>query len=215
MKKHHSLVLLLLTLLLLPPTTHAHSIQSGSGFTSGLTHPVFGFDHLLAMLSVGILSAQIGGRAIWTVPATFVLFVLFGGILGMNHIGVFSVESGIAVSVIVLGIGILADKKIPLMLAMAGVALFGLFHGHAHGTEMPGYAQPVLYASGFILGTATIHLIGVAIGWLATRTRIGSLSLRTTGAAIALCGLYFLFCATSTAKAETPVNEPPQASLSH
>jgi len=215
MKKHHSLVLLLLTLLLLPPTSHAHSIQSGSGFTSGLTHPVFGFDHLLAMLSVGILSAQIGGRAIWTVPATFVLFVLIGGILGMNQVGVFSVESGIAVSVIALGLAILADKKIPLLLAMCGVALFGLFHGHAHGTEMPCYAQPVLYASGFILGTATIHLIGVAIGWLATRTWIGSLSLRTTGAAIALCGVYFLVCAASTAKAETLFNEPPKASLSH
>jgi urease accessory protein len=188
--------------LLVPATTFAHTGHGGAGFSSGLTHPVFGFDHFLAMLSVGMLSAQMGGRAIWTVPATFVLFVLIGGIMGMKGFQIFSVETGIAVSVIALGLALVADKKIPVLAAMGGVALFGIFHGHAHGTEMPGFAQPVLYASGFVLGTAVIHLLGVGLGWLATRNRIGSISLRAGGAAIALCGIFFLFSATNTVKAE-------------
>jgi urease accessory protein len=194
--------LLLLLCLLVPASTFAHTGHGGAGFSSGLTHPVFGFDHFLAMLSVGMLSAQMGGRAIWTVPATFVLFVLIGGIMGMQGIQIFSVETGIAVSVIALGLALVADKKIPVLAAMGGVALFGIFHGHAHGTEMPGFAQPALYASGFVLGTALIHLLGVGLGWLATRNRIGSISLRAGGAAIALCGIFFLFTATNTVKAD-------------
>jgi len=192
--------------LLVPATTFAHTGHGGAGFSSGLTHPVFGFDHFLAMLSVGMLSAQMGGRAIWTVPATFVLFVLIGGIMGMQGIQIISVETGIAVSVIALGIAITADKKIPVLAAMGGVALFGIFHGHAHGTEMPGFAQPVLYAGGFVLGTVLIHLLGVGLGWLATRNRIGSISLRASGAAIALCGIFFLFSAMNTVKAENSLS---------
>ena len=122
--------------------------------------------------------------------------------MGMHGFQIFSVETGIAVSVIALGLALVADKKIPVLAAMGGVALFGIFHGHAHGTEMPGFAQPVLYASGFVLGTALIHLLGVGLGWLATRNRIGSISLRAGGAAIALCGIFFLFSATNTVKAD-------------
>jgi len=195
----------LLGILLLPSNTWAHPILREGGFTSGLSHPALGFDHFLAMLSVGLLSVQLGGRAIWTVPATFVLFVLVGGILGMHDVPLFTVEAGIASSVLILGLAILADRRIPVLLAMAGVAIFGLFHGHAHGTEMPGFVHPVAYASGFVLGTALIHLLGVGLGLFATRNRIGSVSLRMTGALIALLGLNFLITAIREPKPQRTV----------
>lgn len=184
--------LLPLALLFFPADTWAHVGLHGDGFTSGFAHPIFGFDHFLAMLSVGLLSAQMGGRAIWTVPAIFVFFVLLGGVLGMRGVPLFTVEAGIASSVLVLGLAILADRQIPVLLAMAGVAVFGLFHGHAHGTEMPGFAHPAAYAAGFVLGTAGIHLLGVGLGLRAHRHQSGTHMLRISGSAIALVGLYFL-----------------------
>jgi len=188
--------LLLLLLCLLPAPLFAHTGHGTLGFSSGFTHPVFGPDHLLAMLSVGILSAQMGGRAIWTIPLAFVSFMLVGGILGMLGIPFFSVEVGIAVSVLALGLAIASDKKFPVGLAMAGVAFFALFHGHAHGAEMPNSAQPALYALGFVLGTTTIHLLGVAMGWAFTRHPGGALRLRWAGFCIAVLGLFFLWQST-------------------
>jgi urease accessory protein len=190
----------ILSLLMLPTSLFAHTSHGTFGFTSGFTHPVLGLDHLLAMLSVGMLSAQMGGRAIWTIPATFVGFVLIGGILGMIGVPFFSVEIGIAVSVLALGLAIAADKKIPVLLTMAGVGFFALFHGHAHGEEMPSSAQPFLYALGFILGTTLIHLAGVAIGWTATRIPRTTKILRFGGALIALLGFFFLFQACAPEK---------------
>lgn len=190
----------ILSLLTLPTSLFAHTGHEALGFSSGFTHPVLGLDHLLAMLSVGMLSAQMGGRAIWTIPATFVGFMLVGGILGMIGVPFFSVEIGIAVSVLVLGLAIAADKKIPVLLAMVGVGFFALFHGHAHGEEMPSSAQPFLYALGFILGTTLIHLAGVAIGWTATRIPRATTLLRFGGAFIALLGFFFLFQASAPEK---------------
>jgi len=190
----------ILSLLMLPTSLFAHTSHGIFGFSSGFTHPVLGLDHLLAMLSVGMLSAQMGGRAIWTIPATFVGFMLLGGILGMIGVPFFSVEIGIAVSVLVLGLAIAADKKLPVLLAMAGVGFFALFHGHAHGEEMPSSAQPLLYALGFILGTALIHIAGVAIGWTATRIPRATTLLRFGGAIIAFLGFFFLFQACAPEK---------------
>jgi urease accessory protein len=187
---------LLLLLCLLPAPLFAHTGHDTLGFANGFTHPVFGPDHLLAMLSVGILSAQMGGRAIWTVPLAFVSFMLVGGLLGMFGLPFFSVEIGIAVSVLTLGMAIAIDKKLPVILTMAGVAFFALFHGHAHGSEMPGSAQPALYALGFILGTTAIHLLGVVIGWASTRHPGGALRLRWVGLCIAVLGIFFLWQAT-------------------
>jgi urease accessory protein len=168
---------------------YAHGVNDG-GFMSGFSHPVLGLDHLLAMLSVGILSLQMGGRSIWMVPTTFVLVMLLGGVLGMQDVHLFSVELGIAISVFVLGIAIAIDKKLSPVVAMIFVSFFAIFHGHAHGTEMPYLSKPVFYASGFIVGTACIHIMGVLMGVIAKRFAVGKSLLRYLGAAIAGIGAY-------------------------
>ena len=179
-------------LLFSPSLAHAHVVGGGGGFVSGLSHPVLGFDHLLAMVSVGILSAQMGGKAIWTVPATFVGVMLVGGILGIEGVPLFSVELGIAISVVALGIALAAEKKLPALFAMLFVGIFAIFHGHAHGTEMPSIAEPVLYALGFVTGTAAIHIFGVFIGLLFEQSARGAKLLRFAGVGIACIGVHFL-----------------------
>lgn len=191
MKTIHYLSFFILGLLL-PNVALAHEAVQGGGFISGLSHPVLGSDHLLAMISVGILSAQMGGRAIWSVPLTFVLVMLFGGVLGILGIPFFSVELGIALSVFVLGIALAAEKKLPTLFAMVFVGLFAIFHGHAHGTEMPTLAQPVLYVSGFVVGTIGIHITGVLIGIFSKKISDGPQLLRYLGAGIAGIGFYLV-----------------------
>lgn len=179
---------------LLPGLAFAHegaSLPYGS-FLAGLTHPVLGADHFLAMVSVGIVSAQIGGRAIWTVPTTFVCVMAFGGLLGWLDIGLSAIEAGIAVSVLALGLAIAADKRLPVSLAMTAVGFFAIFHGYAHGAEMPTVANPVTYALGFMTGTAFLHVTGVIIGDISQHYAAGKVMLRVGGAAIAALGAYFL-----------------------
>lgn len=178
--------------LLLPNVVLAHGAAEGGGFISGFTHPVLGFDHLLAMISVGILSAQMGGKSIWTVPLAFLSVMLIGGILGMQGIPLISVELGIAFSVFALGIALAADKKLPHVLAMIFVGFFAIFHGHAHGTEMPSLAKPALYALGFFMGTAGIHIAGVLLGLFSNKISDGAQMLRYLGAAIAGIGFYLV-----------------------
>ncbi len=175
----------------LPSMAYAHE-GSGGGFMAGLTHPVLGFDHLLAMLSVGILSAQMGGQAIWRVPFTFVLVMLGGGVLGINGVPLFSVELGIALSVLALGVAIALEKKLSSLLAMIFVGFFAIFHGHAHGTEMPFLSKPLFYACGFVAGTAGIHVAGVLIGIIADRLKAGGQLLRYVGAGIAGIGFHLI-----------------------
>ena len=163
------------------------------GFLSGIVHPVLGYDHLLAMLSVGIISAQIGGRAIWTVPATFVSVMAVGGVLGLINIGLNVTELGIAVSLVILGLVIAAERKIPTLIVMIGVGFFAIFHGYAHGAEMPDTAEPFLYALGFLVGTALIHIAGVVIGDISRHYERGKVALRVGGALIAVVGLLFIF----------------------
>lgn len=184
---------LTLATFLLPALAHAHSAHGDGGLVAGLSHPVFGLDHLLAMVSVGVLSAQMGGRAIWTVPVTFVSVMLLGGILGMYGIPLFSVELGIAFSVFALGVALAAEKKLSPVLAMLFVGFFAIFHGHAHGTEMPSVAKPALYATGFVSATASIHLFGVLIGLLFQLSARSAPLLRFAGVGIAAIGLHILF----------------------
>lgn len=176
----------------MPALAHEGASLPYGSFLAGLTHPVLGLDHLLAMVSVGIVSAQIGGRAIWTVPGTFVAVMALGGLLGWLDIGLTAIEAGIAVSVLALGVAIAADRRLPMSLAMTAVGFFAIFHGYAHGAEMPTVANALTYSLGFMAGTAALHVSGVVVGDISQHYSAGKLMLRVGGAAIALSGTYFL-----------------------
>ena len=187
-------IIFLTCLLFYTPHAIAHSFTGRIGFYDGMSHPVLGLDHFLAMISVGILSAQIGGKAIWTVPATFVLIMTIGGLFGFllaidDH---YFIEVGIIFSVILLGFGISIEKIIPTKLIIFFVGIFGLFHGTAHGIEVPAAANPLLFVLGFICGTTVLHLFGVGIGCFSIKTTISSILLRLTGILFAIYGLYLL-----------------------
>jgi urease accessory protein len=185
-----------LLVLLIPGLAQAHTGGGPGGFLAGLTHPVLGFDHFLAMLSVGILSAQMGGRGLWLVPATFVAVMAFGAAIGLEGIALPGVEYGIALSVLLLGFALALEKKLPSAWAMLGVAFFAIFHGHAHGTEMPNLVQPLIYAGGFLLGTAAIHVAGVLVGVFSERTATGAAILRYVGAGISGVGIHIIYILT-------------------
>lgn len=181
--------------ILSPVIAHeANSLPYGP-FLGGITHPVLGFDHLLAMVSVGMISAQIGGRAIWTVPSTFVLVMFCGGLLGLNMGGLNGYEIGIALSVLLLGGSLAADKTLNSIFAMIAVGIFAIFHGYAHGEEIPTIARPVPYIAGFMTGTIMLHITGLILADISTHYKSGKIILRFAGAGIALAGLYFLITA--------------------
>ncbi|MEM7617649.1 MAG: HupE/UreJ family protein [Pseudomonadota bacterium] len=181
-------------LLFLPQYSFAHIGGHGhiSGFWAGISHPVLGLDHLLAMVSVGIISAQIAGRAIWIIPLTFVIVMAIGGAFGMMDIGLFAIEPGIALSVIMLGLAITQGKKIAMKFILAMVAFFAIFHGYAHGLEIPQFASSWLYIIGFMLGTAILHILGVLIGIFANKFNNGATILSYSGAVIAGMGLHII-----------------------
>ncbi len=193
MRNFMNRLILVVTLLLLPSPALAHVVGSDGGFLSGLTHPVLGFDHLLAMLSVGILSAQMGGRAIWSVPSTFVVVMAAGALIGTKGIAIPGVEYGIAISVLVLGFSLAMEKKLLPVWAMICVGFFAIFHGHAHGTEMPKIVTPIIYAAGFLLGTAGIHIAGVLVGIFAGKSAKGTEILRFIGAGISGVGVHIIY----------------------
>jgi len=180
---------------LVPTAALAHTgIGDAHGFVHGLAHPLGGLDHVLAMVTVGIFAWQLGGRALWLVPATFVLMMAAAGALGLYGIAVPFVEFGIAASVIVLGAVVALGVKAPLAAAMGVVGLFAVFHGHAHGTEMPVDAAGAAYAAGFMLATALLHLGGIALGFVIGRVGEihGRLVYRVAGALVTLAGLVIL-----------------------
>ncbi len=167
----------------------------GSGAIDGFLHPLLGLDHLLAMLTVGLLSAQLGGRAIWTVPLTFVSVMALGGILGLVGVQLPLVEYGIAGSVIVLGIALLSKASIPEWAAMVGVGIFAVFHGHAHGAELPAVDSVIIaiaYVVGFLVATAGLHVIGALIGYILLRNERSAMILRASGMLIAVTGVYIM-----------------------
>src|SRR5579884_477926 len=161
---------------------------SANSFVGGFSHPLFGLDHILAMVAVGLWAAQMGGRSLWAVPATFVGLMSVGGMLGMMGVHLPMVEAGILASVAVLGLLIATAARLPLVASMILVGLFAMFHGHAHGTEIPATANGFSYALGFILATAALHACGIALGLLA-QNQFRPPTLRYTGAAIALAGV--------------------------
>lgn len=183
---------------LLVALTGAASAHTGvgdtSGFAHGLMHPIGGLDHVLAMMAVGLFAAHLGGRALWAVPATFVAVMGAGGALGVAGIALPYVEIGIGLSVVVLGLAVALRLSIPTLAAMALVGLFAIFHGHAHGAEMPQDLSGYEYAAGFMLATALLHCAGIACGVLIGR--LGELGGRRvtqlTGGATALAGLAIL-----------------------
>ena len=182
-------------LTLVPTAAFAHpGLGDAHGFLQGFAHPLGGLDHILAMVTVGIFAWQLGGRALWLVPASFVLAMAIGGALGMLGVAVPFVELGIAVSVIVLGAVVALGVKTPLAIAMGLVGVFAVFHGHAHGTEMPLDAAGGAFGAGFVLATALLHVAGIALGVAIGRIgdAYGRAAYRLGGFLIALGGVGLL-----------------------
>jgi urease accessory protein len=179
-----------LVLLASPAFAHAGA-HEGTGFVAGLLHPVSGLDHLLAMIAVGLWAAQIGGRALRLLPVAFPVAMVLGALAAGWGVGVPAVEIGIAVSVLALGGVILLAAKPHVVGGMALVAAFAVLHGHAHGAEVPAAADPLAYGLGFVLTTAALHLLGVALGLVLASPRAIA-AVRMVGAAIALAGIGLL-----------------------
>lgn len=173
---------------ILPAVAQAHPGGHGSiGWGSGFAHPFMGMDHILAMIAVGLWAVQLGGRAIWQVPCAFVVAMVFGGALGVAGVGLPLVEHGILASVLVLGLLIAFAVRVPMSGGMMLVSLFAIFHGFAHGTEMPPGSSELDYAAGFAISTAILHGLGMGMGGLIRKA--GRIQwLRIAGAAIAIMG---------------------------
>lgn len=181
-----------LLMLAAPGAAEAHILQGeAGGFLHGFEHPLSGLDHLLAMFCVGLWGAQMGGRAVWSLPIAFPLIMVVGGMMGIAGVPLPAVESGIALSIIVLGAAIALVWRPPEWLAVLVIGVFAIFHGYAHGAELPTAADPADYAIGFVVATGLIHLAGIAVGLAFQRLRGGELS-RALGGLIGLGGLYFL-----------------------
>jgi urease accessory protein len=178
--------------ILAPMTAAAHE-ETGvaGGLLSGLLHPLSGPDHVVAMVAVGLLGAIMGPPAIWALPVTFPLVMALGGTAGIVGIPLPGVEIGIALSGVVLGLLIACFVKPPLPIAALLVGGFAVFHGHAHGTELPSAAAPLAYGVGFVTATGLLHLGGIVLGLL-VHGKTGRIVVRTAGGTIAAVGFYFL-----------------------
>ncbi|MCF1464258.1 HupE/UreJ family protein [Agrobacterium vitis] len=162
------------------------------GFGSGFEHPLLGADHFLAMLAVGLWGAQMGGRSVWTLPATFPLIMCIGGVIGMlADIPDPVISGGIALSLLALGAAIAANWKAPEFASLAIIALFALFHGYPHGKMAPNATDPAAYTVGFVVATGMIHILGIAIGYGLGRLYNGMV-VRALGGLIVVAGVYYL-----------------------
>jgi urease accessory protein len=185
-------------MLVLAPTVALAHQEAGriTGFLSGFEHPISGFDHVLAMVAVGLWGAVLGPPAVWVLPVAFPVMMAFGGLLGLLDIPVPGVEIGIAISALVLGAMVLAELRPPLWLAAVVVAFFAIFHGHAHGRELPEGSSALLYSLGFVVATGLLHAVGILLGE-AHRWAVGQKAVRAAGGVVALGGLYFLWQAVA------------------
>ncbi len=162
------------------------------GFLSGVRHPISGLDHVLAMIAVGLWGAQLGAPAIWVLPVAFPMVMAFGGMMGLLGIPLPGIEFGIAASMILLGAAVMFELRPPLALAAVLVGFFAIFHGHAHGTELPPGQSGLLYSMGFVIATGCLHGVGISIG-LVHRWTWGQMFLRFAGAFIACVGVFFFW----------------------
>jgi urease accessory protein len=182
-----------LPLLLLASAASAHTGEGiNTGFASGFWHPILGWDHVVAMVAVGLWGAFLGKPGIWILPVVFPIVMAFGGALGVLGVPIPAVETGIALSGVILGLLIAFAVKAPLWIAAVIVGIFAIFHGHAHGGELPEQFSAYGYAVGFVIGTGLLHVVGIALGFL-TRSSVGTWAARGIGGAIALVGAAFLF----------------------
>lgn len=182
-------------LLALPGTALAHTgADDTTGFAHGFVHPIGGIDHVLVMVSIGLYATFLGGRALWLVPATFVAVMALAGAFGAAGYVLPHAEAGIALSVILLGLGVALRVALPVLTAIMLAALFAIFHGHQHGAEMPSEVSGLAYATGFMLSTALLHLAGIAVGVLAARLadRGGRRAVQAAGGAMAVAGIAIL-----------------------
>jgi len=186
-----------LALVLSPVAAFAHEeTGQAAGFLAGLAHPVSGLDHVLAMIAVGLWGAVLGPPAIWVLPVAFPLVMAFGGLMGLLGFPLPGVEIGIAVSAVVLGALVLAEVRPPLWLAALIVAFFAIFHGHAHGRELPEGTSALLYSLGFVVATGLLHAVGIGLG-VAHRWAAGRRLVQLAGGGVALAGLFFLWRAVA------------------
>jgi urease accessory protein len=182
-------------LLALWPLLAAAHIEAGGGgdggFVAGLRHPVSGLDHVAAMVAVGLWGAQLGAPAIWVLPVAFPLVMALGGVMGVIGIPLPQVELGVALSGVMLGTLVAFAVRLPLWAALSLVAIFAIFHGYTHGTALPAFGVPILFASGFVIATGLLHLGGILIG-TTRRWPGGDTLIRAGGVLVAAVGLYFL-----------------------
>lgn len=184
-------------LVLLPGQALAHVEQGqAAGFLTGLAHPWSGLDHVVAMLAVGLWGAQLGNPAVWVLPVTFPLVMSLGAMMGLLGVPLPGIEAGIAASALLLGAMVAGEIRPRMGVAAALVGFFAVFHGHAHGTELPAGQSGMLYSMGFVVATGCLHGLGIALG-LVHRWRAGKLALRGAGALIAALGATFLWRALS------------------
>jgi urease accessory protein len=190
--KRFSLCAAAMALFIFAVTANAHEGAGvAGGFTSGFLHPLLGWDHVIAMVAVGLWGAFLGAPAIWILPVVFPLVMAFGGALGVMGIPIPAVETGIAASAIVLGAMVAMAARPRIWIAAVIVAAFAIFHGHAHGTELPGAANPLAYSLGFVIATGLLHVSGIAFGSL-TQWPLGKVLVQASGGVIALVGVGFL-----------------------
>lgn len=178
-----------------PAFAHAQKGEA-VGFLTGFLHPISGVDHVLAMIAVGLWGAQLGSPALWLLPVAFPMVMAVGGMLGLMGVPLPGIEYGIALSAILLGAAVMFELRPPLGIAAALVGFFAIFHGHAHGTELPAGQSAVLYSIGFVIATGCLHAVGIAIGGI-HRWPWGQKLLRAAGALVSMGGLFFMWKAVA------------------
>ena len=184
-------------LFLMTQSVHAHAVSNqAAGFVTGLAHPWSGWDHIIAMIAVGLWGAQLGAPAVWLLPVTFPMVMAMGGFLGLMGVPLPGTEIGIGLSAVLLGAMVTLEAKPRLWVAAVMVGVFGLFHGHAHGTELPAGQDGMLYSMGFVIATGCLHGVGIALG-LVHRWSAGKVALRFAGAAITLMGAFYMWRAVA------------------